>query len=637
MEEKIRLAPGRYVCDIEGNGLLDEITKIHCIGWIETSTEKVCSTSYIEQIKDIFQQDDITLIMHYGIMFDKPAIEKVLGIKVKCKIWDSLAISWVISSFRDKHGLEEYGEEFGIPKPVIKDWDNLPISEYIRRVEEDCKINFQLWKKQAQFLNILYGGNHEEIERFLDYLSFKMECVSEHQKLGVRLDIDLCKESLAELETIKEEKIVKLKESMPKRAIKAYKFPPKIMYKKDGSPSENRIKWLLFLKEQGLSETHNEEVEFTHSYEDPNPNSHDQIKNWLFSLGWVPQTFNYIREEGKSEMRKVPQIKDKEENDGSLCESVLKLVEKEPALEALDSLYVISHRINVLKGFLRDNKNGRLYQDIRGLTNTLRLQHGVIVNLPNAKKAYAGNVRKCLIADEGKIMVGCDLKGIEDNTKRHYIYPLDPEYVKEQMVEGFDGHLDIAVLAGMLTKEQADQHKLYEKTKGKEGVSYKDERYEAKQVNFSAIYGVGVDTLSRNSGMSKKKCKELLETFWSRNWAIKKVAETFKVKEVNGQKFVFNPISRFWYSLRAEKDRFSTVNQSSAVYVFDTFLKYLKLKGITINFQIHDEFTSNLYENYKESYTNKILESMKEVNEELKLNIPIECSIDFGKDYISVH
>src|SRR6187402_277554 len=137
----------RYIADIEADGLLDTITKIHCLSYCDTTTGLVCSTSYQDQIKDFFLQEDVTLIMHNGINYDIPAIEKIYGIKVKCKVWDSLAISWILFPERDRHGLQYWGETFGIEKPKIDDWEGLSVKEYIHRCEEDVKINWQLWKK----------------------------------------------------------------------------------------------------------------------------------------------------------------------------------------------------------------------------------------------------------------------------------------------------------------------------------------------------------------------------------------------------------------------------------------------------------------------------------------------------------
>lgn len=67
------------------------------------------------------------------------------------------------------------------------------------------------------------------------------------------------------------------------------------------------------------------------------------------------------------------------------------------------------------------------------------------------------------------------------------------------------------------------------------------------------------------------------------------------------------------------------------------FLKYLRIQGIPINFQIHDEWSSNLKESQKDIYIEKINKAIDQVNEELQLNVKIGCSIDFGLRYSEAH
>jgi hypothetical protein len=52
-------------------------------------------------------------------------------------------------------------------------------------------------------------------------------------------------------------------------------------------------------------------------YDEPNPNSSPQVKDWLFSLGWVPCTFKYEKEDDGTE-RTIPQVR----KDGELTDSV---------------------------------------------------------------------------------------------------------------------------------------------------------------------------------------------------------------------------------------------------------------------------------------------------------------------------
>jgi hypothetical protein len=153
------------------------------------------------------------------------------------------------------------------------------------------------------------------------------------------------------------------------------------------------------------------------------------------------------------------------------------------------------------------------------------------------------------------------MSSLEDTTKQHYMYFYDPDYVTQMRVPGFDPHLDIAVLSGMLTPEQVNEHKLFEATHGEQGTSYKKVRSKAKVVNFSGIYGAGPPKIALTTGMSLEDATLLHKIYWERNKSVKQVVNDTVYKEVRGQMWLYNPVSGFWYSLRQPKDRFSTLNQ----------------------------------------------------------------------------
>lgn len=79
------------------------------------------------------------------------------------------------------------------------------------------------------------------------------------------------------------------------------------------------------------------------------------------------------------------------------------------------------------------------------------------------------------------------------------------------------------------------------------------------------------------------------------------------------------------------------MNIMTGVYCFDTYIKYVREKGVKVLLQMHDEILFQLGEN-EESFINQILtESIKKVNAELTLNVPLDISMDFGKSYADVH
>ena len=625
-----------FVFDIETDGLYDEATKIHCLSYLRVGTSEVKSITDLETIKKFFQQEELTLIGHNIICYDIPVAEKILGIKVNTKrSVDTLGISYYLNSSEGgsfRHGLEHYGEKFGVPKPVVDDWENLSVEDYVHRCEEDVKINSLLWNQQQAQLVEVYEKDMNEVLRLIDYISDKLDVVAEQQENRVLLDTHLINYEIARLSLLADERRDELLEVMPKKAVKAKRKRPKVMYKADGELSAHGSRWLEFLMDHNLPEDTEGEVEYISGYEEPNPDSVQQVKDWLFSLGWVPKHYKYVRNKETNEFRKIPQISS-EFNNSELCESILTLAKGTPELNALAGYSTIKHRLAMYEGFLRDmDSEGRLEWGMGGFTNTFRLKHRKVVNLPNPRAPYAENIRSVFIADEGGYLAGADLSNIEDLSKRHYIKPLDPEYVETMMADDYDGHLEIAVRAGLLTEEQAEAHK-----KGE--ADYSEERTQAKMVNFSATYGVGVKTLARSMGVSESVAKPILDAYWVRNWAVKKFAEMCTVKTIGTQMWVKQPVSKFWYTLRTTKDIFSTVNQGTAVYIFDLWVKEIRKRGNKVSGQTHDELIiKELWSNRKPEEVKKTFEeAMDAVNEQLKLNLTVSFDIDFGRTYLEVH
>ena len=265
------------------------------------------------------------------------------------------------------------------------------------------------------------------------------------------------------------------------------------------------------------------------------------------------------------------------------------------------------------------------------MTNTLRFKHAKpLVNLPSVEKPYGKEIRGLLTAPEGYVLCGADMTSLEDTTKRHYMKPLDPNYVAEMSRDGFDPHLDLAKHAGIISQEDIDKHNSGEK-------SLKDLRKNYKVVNYSATYGVGAAKLARETGMTKKEAQKLLDAFWSRNWSVQKVASTLRKRELFGGMWVQNPVSKFWHSLRSEKDRFSTLNQSTGVYCFDVWVKKCRDKDVKTVGQFHDEIIALVKEGDQIETAINMNYSIEEVNRQLRLNVDLGIDAQFGKTYADIH
>jgi len=613
------------VFDVEANGLLDDATKIHCLSY---TTDGVTYDTLFDynSMKDLLLSQQ-GLIGHNIIRYDVPLLEKILGIKIKARLFDTLPMSWVLNYNRPKHGLESFGEDFGIPKPKIDDWHNLTQDDYRHRCVEDVKINWMLWKDVLKRFMFIYKSK-PELDKFFRYLQFKMDCAAAAEKLGWKLDVGLAKDCVAKLTDQQSSKIDELKNVMPKRKITTKKSKPKVCFKKDGSPSSHGERWFSLLDDNKLPRHYEGEVEVIKCWDQPNPNSNDQVKDWLYSLGWEPCTFKYNKNKETGEEKKVPQVR----KDGELTPSVKLLISKNPTVEVLSGLTVIQHRLKIFEGFLECEYNGYVRAEVDGLTNTLRFKHKKpLVNLPAVDKPWGKEVRGCLTAPDGYVLCGADMTSLEDTTKRHYMQPFDPDYVEEMSQEGFDPHLDLAKHAGAITQEEIDLYNRGDRP------DIKALRKDYKIVNYSATYGVGAPKLSRETGMTMKQAAALLTAYWKRNWAVKAFIDKQKIRRINDEMWVQNPVSKFWHSLRYEKDVFSTINQSTGAYCFDKWVAYYRTIRPNIIGQFHDESINLVRKGEEDEHSSALEWAIKKLNQNLKLNVDLGIEIQYGQRYSDVH
>jgi len=623
-----------YVMDCETDGFLEVATKVHVISYTSDGKDFHSLSDY-DQMRD-FLTTAKCLIIHNGVRYDVPVLERILGIKITAKLYDTLPMSWVINTTRTVHGLESFGEDFGVPKPVITDWEGLTYEEYRHRCEEDVKINWLLWQKLIKHYKLLYGKDKATMDKFLQYLTFKMKSAAMAEQAGWKINKELVTASLATLEREQVEKVEELRQVMPDITKYAKKSKPSQMTKKDNTHTKAALEWFKILEEHDLPLFHEGDVTIVKGTEPANPNSPDQVKDWLFSMGWEPCTFDYKKNDDGTD-RLVPQVR----KDGELAPSVKLLIEDHPEVGVLDGLTVIQHRKSIFEGLLESEVNGYVSASINGLTNTLRFKHKKpLVSLPGVDKPWGKEIRGALIADEGTLLCGADMVSLEATTKRHFIFPYDPDYVAEMSVPGFDEHLDLAVRAGYINSEdynfytQSDEDTVSDMSRFK---GIKKTRKKFKPVNYSAVYGVGAPKLSRTTGMSQAEAKVLLEAYWERNWAVRQFAKEQTVKTVAGQMWVLNPVNGFWYALRYEKDIFSTLNQGTGAYCFDQWVAHYLTQRPNIIGQFHDESINQIKIGEEEEHMSVLKWAINKVNEKLKLNISLDIDVQYGVSYDKIH
>lgn len=703
------------VADFEADGLLDEATKLHVMSYQLVSMQSPASfhgKEQVERIKAYFTyhiEKKVPIVMHSGISYDVPLAEKLLGIDLSdLMLIDSLALSWYLNTNRQRHGLDSFHEDYGIEKPKIDDWENLSYEEYRHRCEEDVKINKALWEDlKARLLDIystaqteinsgsvggkrmseqediyldqFVGGSVDEaIDRLLTFLMFKMDCARLQEKTRWDIDVDLLEKSIEELSEEGQKAKAELESVMPMVPKYVDRKKPAKPFKKNGELSASGEAWqeIKRLVETKAFDEHGNPmvkdspkegvVKVLTSYEEPNGNSPDQIKAFLYSKGWVPQTFKYERDEeafnkwiaskpregsnhqawkfwkdSRPEDRAIPQITVAGDEGKELCPSLEELEEEVPEIRVYAKYCVLKHRLGVLNGFKRDMKKGKLQARINGFTNTLRVQHAEIVNLAGVDKPYGKIIRGVLVSGEGRVSIGSDLSSLEDRVKHHLMLPHDPEYVQTMQEDDFDPHILMALIAKMITQKEFEDFK-----RGEKSANAKAARKKGKTTNYASVYNAGASKIAQAAGVPLKEGEALHEAYWKLNWSVKAIAEEqVVIKDSRGGKWLVNPINGFCYALRKESDRFSTLAQGTGSFFFDMWVDEIleeqqrRYGRKTLTGSFHDEniLVIRDKQKFKDEFAQIIQWAIEQVNVKYKLRRKLGCETQFGYRYSEIH
>lgn len=175
-------------------------------------------------------------------------------------------------------------------------------------------------------------------------------------------------------------------------------------FRKDGKLAE-RVK--NYMGEDGVSCVKGPFTKL--SFQTINLGSVTQVKEYLFSIGWVPDEWN----EDDFGNRTSPKL---------TTTSLLKL--GKPG-ELLDHRTVLTHRRNQLAGFLRNVRaDGRIEARANTLaTPTMRMSHSQVVNIPKATEDvfFGKQMRSVFTCAEDRVLVGGDAAGLENRCVLHYL------------------------------------------------------------------------------------------------------------------------------------------------------------------------------------------------------------------------
>ncbi len=181
--------------------------------------------------------------------------------------------------------------------------------------------------------------------------------------------------------------------------------------------------------------------------------SNAELKDYLLSVGWKPEAWNYNKKTRKRTSAKLS-VKDK-----------FLGVKGEVGVNVAHRLQC-RHRRSQLEGWQKNvREDGRIGAGAIGMTITGRLKHRTVVNIPGGewgdegewKGAFFGHeMRSCFVAKPGYKIVGCDADQIQLRMLCHYMG--DPSYTAAvesgSQDDGTDIHSVNTRLAGLAERAE---------------------------------------------------------------------------------------------------------------------------------------------------------------------------------------
>lgn len=448
-----------FVGDLEADGLLDTATRVWCGSFKDIKTNKMFSFGP-DQISEMLRfMDDIdVLIMHNGIGYDWPLLEKLYRYKFKGKKVDTLIMSRLLNPQRvippnclnrhaGPHSVEAWGYRVGRGKPEHDEWDRYS-PEMLHRNQEDVEIQHLIYNalmKEAE------GGNW----RNAFIMSFELfEWLQKQEQYGWKVDrdhMDWCIRILTKwIERIDRviipqlPMVLEVQETKEKGAYKYVKKP----FLKSGKYSETVCNW--------YANNHLDPVQypvagpFSRIYFRPTDlNSNEETKTFLLGMGWEPLEWN-TNDDGQRTSPKLSKDDPFEGIEGKLGKLVARRVQ-------------CRQRRGIIEGLCKIVRpDGRIASVVNSLAATGRATHRNIVNIPKPGSFFGKQMRRIFTSEEGMVLVGTDSAG---NQLRQLAARMGSEaYIKANVEgrkeDGTDQHT-MAMKAGELESRDVAKNTMY--------------------------------------------------------------------------------------------------------------------------------------------------------------------------------
>ncbi|WP_396190182.1 DNA polymerase [Flavobacterium sp.] len=311
-----------------------------------------------------------------------------------------------------KHGLEGWGSKLGYPKLSFDKFDEYS-DEMLTYCIRDVELNVKVYKVLVEEAGKLIAKNPLYKQGLnVEFEFAKIE--SDIRQKGWMFDMSSAQTLLTEINNKLNAIENVLEPRIGMRCIKTdgkdeFKEPA---WRKDGCYTVATVKHFNLPQESGRTTRPIEGPYCRISFEQGKVGSIEVVKDWLYSIGWVPDEWNVEKINGKF-VNKSPKI----------TESSLERLGANAML--VSEYYTIRSRKGILEGWIeavKTSPDNRLHGRMWTIgTPTFRCRHELVANLPSVDSVYGKEMRSLLVCEPGTVIVGADSAGNQMRGLCHYI------------------------------------------------------------------------------------------------------------------------------------------------------------------------------------------------------------------------